>query len=105
MTRDREIDVMGSLLSDECDDDIAEVDQLNCLIYSAVDDPLAAEPKSSDSDPAWKTENDHLSVQVWETNGRIRIKVSPKPKTQISIKRLAEVALNAIMEDLKKDSS
>ncbi|OMH25578.1 hypothetical protein [Motiliproteus sp. MSK22-1] len=105
MTKETEIDVMSSLLSDTSDDEIPEVEQLNCLIFSDLNDPFDADMESSEADSAWKTENDKLTIQVWETSGRVRIKVSPKPKTRISVKHLGEIALNAIMKELEKDSS
>ena len=105
MTKETELDVMGSLLSDTSDDDIPEVEQLNCLIFSDLNGPFDGDIEGSETDPAWKTENDKLTIQVWETNGRVRIKVSPKPETRVSVKHLGEIALNAIMEELEKDSS
>jgi len=103
MSKDTSHDVMESLLSDKVVDESPEIEQLNCLIYSDVDDPLddADNPEDHQS---WDTENDKLKIQVWETKGRIRIRLSPKSDNKISLQRLGEIALNAIMEDLKKDT-
>jgi len=107
MTSDKEIeiDVMGSLLSDASDEEIPEVEQLNCLIFSDSNEEYDNSIDLIDEDPAWITENDKLSVQVWEAQGRVRIKVSPKPKVKISVRHLGEIALEAIMKELEKDSS
>ena len=102
MPRDKEVDVMGLLLSEEVEDDIQEVEQLNCLIYSDSDNVIESKSRAPQEEPIWKTENDRFTVQIWETKGNIRIKFLSKPKTKISLQHLANVALNAIMDDLKK---
>ncbi|MEH6824858.1 MAG: hypothetical protein V7629_13210 [Motiliproteus sp.] len=102
MSKEKIVDVMGMLLSEAIEDDIPEVEQLNWLIYSGADDIIESELNIPQKEPVWKTENESHTVHVWNTKGKIRIKVLSKCTTKVSIKHLAEVALNAMMEDLKK---
>ena len=103
--REKTDDVMGSLLNakDE-ENDHPDLEELNCLIYRGPDDapPDTAEPEPGQ--PSWKATNDNISVQIWESKANIRIKVASEARASISMNRIAEIAVQAIMEELKKDA-
>ena len=98
-------DVMDSLLSTkDGDEDHPAQDELNCLIYRASDDlPVDTEEAESEA-PSWKVSQDNVSVQVWESKANIRITVASEARKSISMNRIAEIAVQAIMEELKKDA-
>ena len=50
----------------------------------------------------WQASKENVSVQVWEGKAKIKVRVSPGEKT-ISMKRIADIAVNAILEELKKE--
>ncbi len=103
MTGDKADDVMDSLLSTSDDGDHPALEELNCLIYRRPEDlPTGGEELDPDH-PSWKTSHDNISVQIWESKANIRIKVSGESRKHISMNRIAEIAVQAIMDELKKE--
>ena len=98
-------DVMDSLLTTkDGDEDHPALDELNCLIYRASDDlPVDTEAAESEA-PSWKASQDNVSVQVWESKANIKITVTSAARKSISMNRIAEIAVQAIMDELKKDA-
>ncbi|WP_261844827.1 hypothetical protein [Aliamphritea ceti] len=95
-------DIMGLLLNDDVSDDIAELEQLNNLIFCDADNTAEAATEISQGELIWREENDKFAIHVWKIDEKISLKFISKSKTEVSVQRLAKIALNAIMEDLKK---
>jgi len=95
-------DIMDSILEGQCGETEDRVDQLNCLIYK--NDNAAEEIQPDDGDQkVWQASKDDVSVQVWEGKAKIKVKISPGRDKQISMKRIANIAVQAILEELKKE--
>lgn len=95
-------DIMGLLLNDDVSDDIEELEQLNNLIFCNTDEPENELHDDPRGELIWQEESDKFAIHVWKLDGKISLKFISKSKTDVSVQRLAKVALNAIMEDLKK---
>jgi hypothetical protein len=95
-------DIMDSILEGHSHDAEDRVDQLNCLIYKndKTEDHLRLE---NGDDRVWQVSKDNVSVQVWEGRAKIKVKVSPGKNKKISMKRIASIAVDAILEELKKE--
>lgn len=97
-------DVMGSLLSEKSKDDLPSSDDLNSLIYRDPTErvPILGSPQSDEGEQ-WQSPQDNVSVQIWETRANIKIKVSGTTRKHISMNRIADIAVKAITEELKKE--
>lgn len=96
-------DIMDSILEGRHGEVEDRVEQLNCLIYkneNAVED---IRPDKEGDVRIWQASKDNVSVQVWEGKAKIKVKVSPGNDRRISMKRIANIAMNAILEELKKE--
>jgi hypothetical protein len=92
-------DIMFNILVGHGEEFSARVKELDCLIYKT--DPSAKDDLPEEG--AWHASKDNVSVQVWEGKAKIKVKVSPGKKGNISMKRIADIAVNAILEELKKE--
>ncbi|WP_432473404.1 hypothetical protein [Amphritea sp. HPY] len=102
MPEQEQIDIMGLLLNDDVNDDIEELELLNNLIFSDAENIDKREAGKHQGELVWQEDSDKFAISIWKLKGKISLKVTSKSKTEVSIPRLAKVALNAIMEDLKK---
>ncbi len=104
MPDNNQLDIMGMLLSEEVSDDIEELQQLNNLIFcDTATTPLNEDESRKDQgELIWKTESDQFAIQAWKLKGKISLKFITKSKTNVSVERLAKIALKAILDDLKK---
>jgi len=93
---------MDNILVGHGDEFASRVEELNCLIYKNGHESMEKAPEDLES-RLWQTSKDNISVQVWESKAKIRVKVSSLNKKTISMKRIADVAVNAILEELKKE--
>ena len=96
--------VMDSLLSTDDEGVSASSKALDCLIYrgSADEDkPESAEPVST---PSWRADKGNVSVEIWEGKAKIRIKVGGDDTSHISMRRLANIAVDAIIAELQKET-
>jgi hypothetical protein len=106
MGDDKKKDVMEDLLSGKDDGEkFPEMDELNCLIYRTADDDVEAGLPEPEIDKSWELSRDNVTIQVWESKAKIRIKVSREARGTISIDRIANIAMDAIVEELKKEES
>ncbi|MBU1340447.1 MAG: hypothetical protein KKE44_07905 [Proteobacteria bacterium] len=95
-------DIMYNILVGHGDEFAACVEELDCLIYK--NDLGSKNGMLQDQDTRiWQASKDNVSVQVWEGKAKIKVKVSPGKKENISMKRIAQIAVNAILEELKKE--
>ncbi|NOX33475.1 MAG: hypothetical protein GXP56_07025 [Deltaproteobacteria bacterium] len=92
--------MMDNILDGQGDDLAARVEELDCLIYK--NDPNLKD-EMPDDHKIWQSSKENVSVQVWEGRAKIKVKVSPGKKENISMKRIASIAVNAILEELEKE--
>ncbi|MCP3875620.1 MAG: hypothetical protein GY699_21005 [Desulfobacteraceae bacterium] len=93
---------MDNILGGQENELSTRIDELDCLIYK--NDPQVKNELLEDKGKrVWQTSKENVSVQVWEGKAKIKVKVSPKGKRNISMKRIANVAVHAILEELKKE--
>jgi len=96
----KKIDVIDSILNADDTEFESDTRDLDCLIYKAAGQDREAQPAS------WKISKENVSVEIWEGRARIKIKVGSEVKTrQVSIQRLAVIAVDAIMAELKKEGA
>ena len=95
--------IMDRILSGPGEELIDNVNELDCMIYKK-DSPKFYEEQPFDQDAKiWESSKENVSVQVWEGKAKIKVKVSSKEKENISMKRIADIAVNAILKELKKE--
>lgn len=103
---DQKKDIMDKLLSGKDDGEkILGMEELNCLIYRTDGDKMEADTSEPGVGKFWEESRDNVTIRVWESKAKIRIKVSRETKGSISIDRIANIAMNAIVEELKKEAS
>ena len=98
-------DIMDSILSD---DDTASDrgNDLDFLIYRCGDG-MPAENEVIPNDPARKSikvSKGNVSVEIWEGRAKIKVKVAPGTDMGISMEKIATIAVDAILEALKKEN-
>lgn len=96
-------DVIESILSTDDKEFETQTRELDCLIYKAG----SLDKESGKNTPAsWKITKENVSVQIWEGRAKIKIKVASRENTpEVSIQRLAVIAVDAIMAELKKEGT
>ncbi len=108
MPLEKNKDVIDILLSGKDEDSSTDIEGLDCLIYrDSSDMPKADEnifKTNTDDNEVWKVSKNNISVQVWKSKARIKVKLSPESKGNISIKRIANIAMDAILKELQKES-
>lgn len=55
------------------------------------------------AEKSWKISKDNVAVEIWEGKAKINVKVSPGTGPNISMKRIASIVVDAILEELKKE--
>ncbi len=105
MTEEKK-DIMNSILSD-ADDALADRSKdLDFLIYQCGDGVQgegAGLPDTHDQ-KSIKVSKGNVSVEIWEGRAKIKVKVSPGIDTGISMEKIATIAVDAILEALKKET-
>jgi len=102
MPENEKLDIMGLLLSEEVSDDIDELQQLNNIIFCDTENTSLNGSRKDQGELIWKTDSDQFEIHAWKLKGKISLKFITKSNTNVSVERLAKVALKAILEDLKK---
>ncbi|HAR34744.1 MAG TPA: hypothetical protein DCR95_11855 [Desulfobacter sp.] len=95
--------VMDSLL---CTDDKAfegSTKELDCLIYRGSEDESKSDLPEPILNPSWTEFRGNVSVEIWEGKAKIRIKVSGDDNAHVSMRKLASIAVEAIMAELQKE--
>jgi len=103
MAKKKKKDIIENILSGKEDKHIPEMEELDCLIYQNASDLTDEEAFVNGTGKSWKKSNGNVSIQVWESKAKIRVRVSPETKRHISLSRIATIAMNAILEELKKE--
>ncbi len=102
MAENNETNIINTILSGKEDKPSPEMEDLNCLIYRSSSDLSETEGGSKESSNIWEFTKGDVSIQIWESKAKIRVKIPPATKQSISISRIAKIAMNAIFEELKK---
>ncbi len=107
-------DIMSNILTGEGNGSEtrskSRISELDCLIYkndSHIDDTSFENlPIDSPNDPPveiWQASKENVSVKIWDGKAKIKVKVSSGQKKNITMKRIAKIAVDAILEELKKE--
>ncbi len=96
-------DIMGQILSGDDEAGKGPPRELDCLIYRSVSGEPEDEAFHEPSKGSWKVSKDNVSVEVWESTAKIRMRVSLGKNRQVSMKRIASIAVDAILKELKKE--
>ena len=96
-------DIIDYILADHGEEFSARVKDLDCLIYR--NDFNRKDEIIEDQDgKVWQILKENVFIQVWEGKVKIRVKVSPGEKENVSMKKIADIAANAILEEFKKEN-
>ncbi|RLC25639.1 MAG: hypothetical protein DRH93_01305 [Deltaproteobacteria bacterium] len=95
-------DIMDSILEGHGDEFSDRIQELDCLIYRN-DSGIKDEILEDQGKKIWQASKENVTVQVWEGKAKIKVKVPSGKKENISMKRIANIAVNAILEEFKKE--
>ena len=96
--------VMESILGADDKEFEGSAKELDCLIYKGSAKDAPPEPALSPSSQAsWTATKGDVSVEIWEGRAKIRIKVGSDDSTHVSMRKLANIAVDAIMAELQKE--
>jgi hypothetical protein len=95
--------VMDSLLGTDDKAFDGSAKELDCLIYRSSTDEAEHRLSEPVSDPSWTSSSENVSVEIWEGKAKIRIKVSGDDTSHVSMRKLANIAVDAIMAELQKE--
>ncbi len=103
-------DIMSNILVGEENEadfrSTARIRELDCLIYkndSHIKDKSLDNSPDDQSSEIWQASKENVSVKVWDGKAKIKVKVSSGQKKNITMKRIAKIAVDAILEELKKE--
>nr|WP_319393373.1 hypothetical protein [uncultured Desulfobacter sp.] len=95
--------VMDSLLSTDDETSHGSARELDCLIYRGGPNEAKPDLPEPTSTPSWSASKGNVSVEIWEGKAKIRIKVGGDDASHISMRRLASIAVDAIIAELQKE--
>ncbi|MFK5951889.1 MAG: hypothetical protein QM498_02455 [Desulfobacterium sp.] len=105
MKNDKKKDIMDSILADEdsLDDKAKDLDFLiyQCDKDNSSDKEILLEDQIQES---IKVSKGNVSVEIWEGKAKIKVKASPGAGAGIFMERIATIAVDAILETLKKET-
>ena len=93
---------MDSILGHDDQEFACRTRELDCLIYRS-DGRKKKKDFSGPAEKSWKIAKDNVAVEIWEGKAKINVKVSPGTGPTISMKRIASIVVDAILEELKKE--
>ncbi len=97
--------VMESILGADDKEFEGSAKELDCLIYKgSVKDAKPEPPSPSSSRSSWTASKGNVSVEIWEGKAKIKIKVGSEDSTHVSMRKLASIAVDAIMAELQKEN-
>lgn len=98
-------DVMDSILGGDGGEFAGDTQELDCLIYRQGE-PAADSGETEQTAPSsWKVSKGPVTVETWEGKAKIRIKVAAGTAGSMSMKRIASIAVDAIMAEIEKERS
>ena len=98
-------DIMDRILAD--DDSLAnKAKDLDFLIYRCDNGPSSEDEflLEDHAQKSIKVSKGNVSVEIWEGKAKIKVKASPGTGAGISMERIANIAVDAILETLKKET-
>ncbi len=95
-------DIMDKILGHDGEAFAGRAQELDCLIYRSGDG-MKKKESSGRAEDSWKISKDNVSVELWEGKAKIKVRVSPGTGPTISMKRIASIVVDAILEELKKE--
>lgn len=99
-------DIMDSILGADDEEFTGKTRELDCLIYrNDVPDVKSPETCDSSSPSSWKISRGPVTVETWEGKAKIKIKVASGAASHMSMKRIASIAVDAIMAEIEKERS
>ncbi|WP_027362402.1 hypothetical protein [Desulfospira joergensenii] len=102
-------DIMGKILGADDKEFAAKTRELDCLIYRSGTGGKEEGEENLDigiegmTEKSWKISKENVSVEVWEGKAKIRLKVGTGKYKTMSMKRIASIAVDAILEELKRE--
>lgn len=96
-------DVMDNILTGSDEEFADKTQDLDCLIYRSGDKNTQDQPGKTK--PSFKITRGDVSVEIWEGKAKIRVKVLSGDARSISMKKIANIAVDAIIKELKKEGS
>jgi hypothetical protein len=93
---------MDSILGHDDQEFSGRTRELDCLIYRS-DGRQKKKKILGPAEKSWKISKDNVAVEIWESKAKINVKVSPGTGPNISMKRIASIVVDAILEELKKE--
>ncbi|WDP89197.1 MAG: hypothetical protein HUN04_05420 [Desulfobacter sp.] len=99
-------DVIEEILDTDDKEFESDTRELDCLIYKAST-LEELEGESGGKHPAkWKASVENVSVEIWESRAKIKVKVGSRgAATRVSMRKLANIAVDAIVAELKKEGA
>lgn len=95
--------VMDSLLGADDKSLEGSTKELDCLIYRGSTNESKSNLPESIPNPSWTESRGNVSVEIWEGKAKIRIKVGGDDNAHVSMRKLASIAVDAIMAELQKE--
>lgn len=95
--------VMDSLLGADDKTFEGSAKELDCLIYRGGPNETKPDLPEMTSNPSWSASRGNVSVEMWEGKAKIRIKVSGDDTSHVSMRKLASIAVDAIIAELQKE--
>ncbi|MFO7750676.1 MAG: hypothetical protein R6V54_11360 [Desulfobacteraceae bacterium] len=101
MASKKQKDIIDEILSGDDESTSPETKALDCLIYR--NDSDLPEETSGEGGKYYEKSRENVTVRIWDSKAKIRVKVSPDNRAAISIKRIADLVMDAILKELKKE--
>jgi len=105
MMTEKKQDIMGNILSGNDEEFTGKIRELDFLIYRNEDPEALPKKPSVPKMPDFKVSKKNVSVEVWDGKAKIKVKVAKGGRSNISMKKLVGIAVDAIIEELKKEGS
>jgi len=99
-------DIMTSILDDNDEEFAGRNRELDCLIYRRDDGMKKIgkpDHKTGQEENSWKIEKGNVAVEVCQGKAKINVRVTPGTGPTISMKRIASIIVDAILEEMKKE--
>jgi hypothetical protein len=95
-------DIMDHILAGNDEEVASRTRELDCLIYRS-DEQGQKKGLARKEEKSWEISKDNVSVEIWEGKAKIKVKLSQGTGHNISMKRIASITVDAILEELKKE--
>ncbi len=98
-------DIMDQILGAKDEELSSDTRELDCLIYRS--DGTGGTPDTDmakqHTGKSWKVTKEDVSVEVWESKAKIKFRVASGKYKSMSIKKIASIAVDAILNELKRE--